>query len=894
MAFGDHVKVKLGLDSKGFNDGLTQAEQRAQKFSSTFKNYFVGAIGGAVLARASQQIVQFGAKIGDVSDRLGVSAEFLQAFQFGAEQSGVNAKSASIALQRFARRTAEAKEKGGELKATLDKIGVSMFDNNKVAKTSEQIFKEFATALTNMSDPAEKLRVAFKFLDTEGVALAQMFQLGGDSLDDFERKAKSLGLVLSNENIRALQDASAELEKLGREFKIFGANILPPISKQFFKIVDVIRDVAKAFSGMSDVLVFGAKAIGIYFVALKGLAIAQAIGGMVKGLAIAIAGATKAMEAFNLVSKANPFGLIAGVITSVVLLLDGMVDTLNKASVEFKKLQDQKLGKIAEETNKVKQATNELKTSIAQLVEEFKQLSTEEVKLTTREQVENLVEFKKLGQEIVRENDIQIKQLEKQKNLLKLRYEKQKETIKDQEFLALTAQEIEEFEAKIASLKEDSLKATNEQLKINKELEPLLAKLRDEEVAREQGVFRLVFGVDKLTRKYEQEMALKTALASKDEKKIKQVEDEIKFQNTLVGMYERGNISMEDAIALSKARLANEKQSAEVQQEINKTKSVIAQMAKEANAKEVEALKVAKEKLELLFREQNGIKEARAEGEKQLEILRAKARGQDLFAQMLEHQVANEKAIEQIQQRQGLNLGDAVAKRREELALIAKINGAQFGEQAEAIKEKELAELKGMRLGDARDRKERDRIRKAKEIERIEKRLDQLRGKPNQGDAIEGLTKRKNKLLGLVLSDEAKKEIEKLKDAKVKFDQDIKAQAEALRRAEQRLKAEQAEEARRKAQQQAQIELLEAQRRAKEKSIFDAGERAIREATKDMVLALKGVKIQPQANNAPINPANAMPAGATGDPSKVVVMNQLKENTQQEILRTLKGYFVNQ
>ena len=894
MAFSDHVKVKLGLDSKGFNDGLSLAEQKAQKFSSTFKNYFVGAIGGAVLARASKQIIQFGASIGDVSDRLGVSAEFLQAFQFGAEQSGVNAKSASIALQRFARRTAEAKEKGGELKETLDKVGVSLYDNNKVAKTSEQLFKEFGNALANMSDPAEKLRVAFKFLDTEGVALTQMFQRGGDSLDDFERKAKSLGLVLSNDNIRALQDASAELEKLGREFKIFGANILPPISKKFFEIVDVLRNVAKAFSGVSDVVVFGAKAIGIYFVALKGLAIATAIGGAIKGLALSIGVATKAMEAFNLVSKANPFVLIAGAITSLALLLDGMVDQLNDARNEFKRLQEQKLGKVAEETGKVKDATNELRGSIAKLIEEFQELTTKEIKLSTREQVDNLIEFKKLGKDIVEQNKKEIQQIEKKKESLAKAYEAQKKTMTDKVFLAETAKKLADMEQEIVGLQEESYKATNEQVKITKELEPLLAKLRDEEVAREEGVYRLIFGVDKLTRKYEQEMTLKTALATKDEKKIEQAQEQIKFENELVGLYERGNITMEDAIAITKARLANEKQSIEVQKEIGETKKVIADLTKEANAREIEALKIQKEKLQALFREQDGFKEARVEGEKQLEILRAKARGQNLFAQMLEHQVANEKAIAQIQQQQGLNLGDAVAKRREELQLLAKINGAQFGKQADEIKKREVGELAGLRIRDARDRKERERIRKAKELERVEKRIKDLQGKKGQEDAIKALNQRKDKLLDLVLSDDAKKELQKIADAKAKFDQDLKAQGEALRRAEQRLKAEQAEAIRKREQQQAQIELLEAQRRAKEKSVFDAGERAIREATKEMVNAIKGVQVQPQVNNLKVQPARAIGSQAYSGEQKVFVVNQLNQGTQDNILQTLKGYFVNQ
>lgn len=35
-------------------------------------------------------------------------------------------------------------------------------------------------------------------------------------------------------------------------------------------------------------------------------------------------------------------------------------------------------------------------------------------------------------------------------------------------------------------------------------------------------------------------------------------------------------------------------------------------------------------------------------------------------------------------------------------------------------------------------------------------------------------------------------------------------------------------------------------------------------------------------------------ANTSGDPQKVFVVNQLEQATQNDILRTLKGYFVNQ
>ena len=125
MAFSDHMKVLLGVDAKGFNSGLSKAEKRAKGFGSMMQSKVLPFLGAAAFAKTAQSVIDFAAKIGDLSTRLGVSSDFLQKFQFAAEQSGVKADAASIALQRFARRTADAREKGGELKTELDKLGIS-------------------------------------------------------------------------------------------------------------------------------------------------------------------------------------------------------------------------------------------------------------------------------------------------------------------------------------------------------------------------------------------------------------------------------------------------------------------------------------------------------------------------------------------------------------------------------------------------------------------------------------------------------------------------------------------------------------------------------------------------------------------------------------------------
>jgi hypothetical protein len=231
MAFTDHVKVMLGLDSRGFNDGLNQAETKIQRFARTMQSRFIGSLGTAAIAATTTKIIDFGAAIGDMADRLGVSSTFLQELQFGAEQSGIKAETAAVALQRFTRRVADAQANGGALADTLRNLNISMTDSQGQARTTEDMFRDFGIALTGMENPAERLRIAFQFLDTEGAALTQMFQRGKPSLDDYANSARQLGLILENDTVRALQNASGKLEQAKRQFIIFGAEVFPPLMR---------------------------------------------------------------------------------------------------------------------------------------------------------------------------------------------------------------------------------------------------------------------------------------------------------------------------------------------------------------------------------------------------------------------------------------------------------------------------------------------------------------------------------------------------------------------------------------------------------------------------------------------------------------------------------------
>ena len=138
-------------------------------------------------------------KLVKTSQKLGIGVEFLQKFRFASKQVGIETNTADMALQRFSRRVAEARKGTGEAKDTLTQLGIALFDSSGKARDIEDVMFDVADAMANTKDASEQVRQAFKFFDSEGVALVALMKNGSDTMKDFFEDASNLGAVLSTE-----------------------------------------------------------------------------------------------------------------------------------------------------------------------------------------------------------------------------------------------------------------------------------------------------------------------------------------------------------------------------------------------------------------------------------------------------------------------------------------------------------------------------------------------------------------------------------------------------------------------------------------------------------------------------------------------------------------------
>jgi lambda family phage tail tape measure protein len=236
---GGQVKAELVTVGQSGEQSLKRIESAGERASGGLKGLGrqaellrtgIRTLGGALigvttvggLAALVDRSISAADAIGKTADKIGVGVEALQELRFAAKASGVEQQTLDMALQRFTRRAAEAAHGTGEAKDALASMGIALRDQSGNLRRSEDLLADVADAFARIEDPAERVRLAFKLFDSEGVALVNLLHGGSDALDEMRERARDLGIVLDEHLVRDAERARTELDTLAQ---VISANL---------------------------------------------------------------------------------------------------------------------------------------------------------------------------------------------------------------------------------------------------------------------------------------------------------------------------------------------------------------------------------------------------------------------------------------------------------------------------------------------------------------------------------------------------------------------------------------------------------------------------------------------------------------------------------------------
>ena len=250
----EHARAVLGLNVTPFMRSLSKAEAGLKSFGRKLTSG-LGAIGISLGFRAlARTVTDFADKLVDTAQKLGISTDFLQAWNYAAQQNGVNIQASNLALQRFSRRVAEAAKGQGELKKTIEELGIPLRDNAGNMRKTTEILADYADAIQGAESQQERLRLAFKAFDSEGVGMVAVLNDGSEGLKQMTADAVRLGAVVEQKALVSIKRLTNQTRALSIQAKGWMAQTVG----DFIRGTEFAIDFWQAFFGEN----LGASAAG--------------------------------------------------------------------------------------------------------------------------------------------------------------------------------------------------------------------------------------------------------------------------------------------------------------------------------------------------------------------------------------------------------------------------------------------------------------------------------------------------------------------------------------------------------------------------------------------------------------------------------------------------------
>jgi TP901 family phage tail tape measure protein len=296
-------------------------------------------------------MIELGSELNDTSERLGVSTDELQKFQYAAKLSGIGAEEASNALRFLNKNIGEAITGNADAAQTFQKLDVTLKDSGGNVRELGDIIPEVADAFAKMGSDQERTALAMKIFGRSGAQLIPLLKQGSGAIGELNKQFEELGLGIDEDFIKKADAAGDAIDTTKFGFRALKTTIAVEVLPQIQKLAEILsRGIAavRRYARETNVVKEGWVGMGI----AAAVAAAKILYGWGK-----VAGILKGGSIFENLFKLGTLGLVvgllllvAGAIEDVVVMCQGGESIIGDFLDEFlgveekKKLVDELVG----------------------------------------------------------------------------------------------------------------------------------------------------------------------------------------------------------------------------------------------------------------------------------------------------------------------------------------------------------------------------------------------------------------------------------------------------------------------------------------------------------------------------------------------------------------------
>ena len=264
---------------------------------------------------------------------LGITIAQLAGFRFAAQQTGVDVNVLTKGLQNMAKNISQAAMDLGTAKHALGMLGLSAQD--LVNLSPDEQFLKIAGALESITNPADRVRIAFDIFGGRAVDLLNTLALGEEGMKAMAAEAEALGLAVSEGSAAKVEEANDAFNRFKQLLQGVANSMAVELAPVITAVSNALVEAGKRSGGFGDIIFSvmrgAAKAIGFFLDGFYTIKIAVAA-----ARAIFISyGAVVGTILTNLAFAANVFARIvsmdrvnfSGFIDQLEAVRDGFAET---------------------------------------------------------------------------------------------------------------------------------------------------------------------------------------------------------------------------------------------------------------------------------------------------------------------------------------------------------------------------------------------------------------------------------------------------------------------------------------------------------------------------------------------------------------------------------------
>lgn len=270
--------AKLGLDTSEYEKGLEGAESKGANFGAGLKTAAgvtaagIATVTAATVASAkafisgAADVATYGDNIDKTSQRLGISAEKYQEWDYAMQIAGTSMDNMQMGMKTLTNQLDNAKNGSEDAIAKFEALGISMEDLATMSR--EEVFEAAIYGFQNMSDSVERAALANDLFGRSGQELTPLFNMTNEETRQLIDTASEYGMVMSSEAVAAsagFQDSLTTMQKtMSGVRNNMMADFLPSLStamdglSAIFSGVDVeggLAQIEEGIKGLADGIV---------------------------------------------------------------------------------------------------------------------------------------------------------------------------------------------------------------------------------------------------------------------------------------------------------------------------------------------------------------------------------------------------------------------------------------------------------------------------------------------------------------------------------------------------------------------------------------------------------------------------------------------------------------